>query len=318
MKKGKQSKMIKGLGIFLVLALFTVFALPVHAADKPVVGLVMKSLANEFFKTMEEGARKFAAEDGTFELIPVGMNSETDIDTQVAAMENFVVKKVDLIVVAPADSVGMVTSVKRAIDSGITVVNFDVTLDKQALKKAGLPEDFLFVGPDNAVGAEMVGDHLGKTLGNGAKVIIIEGNPGADNAKQRKEGFMRSVKKFDLQLLDSKTAHWETEEANTLMTNLLTKYPDVQGIMCANDSMALGVEKAIAAAGKTGKIQIVGFDNIGAVQNLIKEDKVLATIDQFGPEMAANAIKVGMKILQGEKLSGWQKTPVKLITKNDL
>ena len=310
--------MMQGLGIFLVLALLTVFALPVHAADKPVVGLVMKSLANEFFKTMEEGARKFAAQDGTFELIPVGMNSETDIDTQVAAMENFVVKKVDLIVVAPADSVGMVTSVKRAIDSGITVVNFDVTLDKQALKKAGLPEDFLFVGPDNAVGAEMVGDHLGKTLGNGAKVIIIEGNPGADNAKQRKEGFMRSVKKFDLQLLDSKTAHWETEEANTLMTNLLTKYPDVQGIMCANDSMALGVEKAIAAAGKTGKIQIVGFDNIGAVQNLIKEDKVLATIDQFGPEMAANAIKVGMKILQGEKLSGWQKTPVKLITKNDL
>jgi len=318
MKKGHQSKMIKGLGIFLALALLTVFALPAYAADKPVVGLVMKSLANEFFKTMEEGARKFAAEDGTFELIPVGMNSETDIDTQVAAMENFVVKKVDLIVVAPADSVGMVTSVKRAIDAGITVVNFDVTLDKQALKKAGLPEDFLFVGPDNAVGAEIVGDYLGKTLGNGAKVIIIEGNPGADNAKQRKEGFMRSVKKFDLQLLDSKTAHWETEEANTLMTNLLTKYPEVQGIMCANDSMALGVEKAIAAAGKTGKIQIVGFDNIGAVQNLIKEGKVLATIDQFGPEMAANAIKIGMRIMQGEKLSGWQKTPVKLVTKNDL
>ena len=318
MKKVNRSKTMQGLGIFLVLALLTVFALPALAADKPVVGLVMKSLANEFFKTMEEGARKFAAEDGTFELIPVGMNSETDIDTQVAAMENFVVKKVDLIVVAPADSVGMVTSVKKAIDAGITVVNFDVTLDKQALKKAGLPEDFLFVGPDNAVGAEMVGDHLGETLGKGAKVIIIEGNPGADNAKQRKEGFMRSVDKFGLKLLDSKTAHWETEEANTLMTNLLTKYPDVQGIMCANDSMALGVEKAIAAAGKTGKIQIVGFDNIGAVQNLIKEGKVLATIDQFGPEMAANAIKVGMKIMKGEKLSGWQKTPVKLVTRNDL
>ena len=318
MKKANRSKMMKGLGIFLMLALLTVFTLPALAADKPVVGLVMKSLANEFFKTMEEGARKFAAEDGTFELIPVGMNSETDIDTQVAAMENFVVKKVDLIVVAPADSVGMVTSVKKAIDAGITVVNFDVTLDKQALKKAGLPEDFLFVGPDNAVGAEMVGDHLGETLGKGAKVIIIEGNPGADNAKQRKEGFMRSVDKFGLKLLDSKTAHWETEEANTLMTNLLTKYPDVQGIMCANDSMALGVEKAIAAAGKTGKIQIVGFDNIGAIQNLIKDGKVLATIDQFGPEMAANAIKVGMKIMKGEKLSGWQKTPVKLITKEDL
>jgi len=117
--------------IMLVAAL--VVSIPVGlAAKKPVVGLVMKSLANEFFKTMEEGARKFAAADGSFELIPVGMNSETDIDTQVSAMENFVTKQVDLIVVAPADSVGMVASVKKAIDAGITVVNFDVTLDKSS------------------------------------------------------------------------------------------------------------------------------------------------------------------------------------------
>ncbi len=309
----KRFKML--VGVLVVLALSVS---PVLAADKPVVGLVMKSLANEFFKTMEEGAQKFAKEDGTFELIAVGMNSETDIDTQVSAMENFVTQQVDIIVVAPADSVGMVTAVKKAVDAGIVVVNFDVTLDKDALKKVGLPEDFLFVGPDNADGAEMVGNYLGETLGKGAKVIIIEGNPGADNAKQRKEGFMRSVEKYGLDLLDSKTAHWETEEANTLMTNLLTKYPDVQGVMCANDSMVLGVEKAIAAAGKTGDIQTVGFDNIGAVQELIKQGKVLATIDQFGPEMAANAIKVGFRILGGEELKGWVKTPIELVTKDNV
>jgi len=318
MKERIQTKKCRVVLTVLVFVLIAVFMHPVAAEDKPVVGLVMKSLANEFFKTMEEGARKFAADHGGFILIPVGMNSETDIDTQVSAMENFVTQKVDLIVLAPADSVGMVASVKKAIEAGITCVNFDVTLDKLALKKAGLPEDFLFVGPDNAAGAELVGDYLGKTLGEGAKVIIIEGNPGADNAKQRKEGFMRSVKKYNLKLLASRTAHWETEEANSLMTNLLTKHPDVQGVMCANDSMALGVEKAIAAAGKTGKIQIVGFDNIGAVQKLVKEGKILATIDQFGPEMAANAIKVGFRILNGEKLSGWQRTPIKLITKADL
>lgn len=312
-----KSKLVCGLTIALMLTL-TVMLVPVQAAEKPIVGLVMKSLANEFFKTMEEGARKFAKEDGTFELIPVGMNSETDIDTQIAAMENFITQQVDMIVVAPADSVGMVFPVKKAVDAGITVVNFDVTLNKEALKKAGLPEDFLFVGPDNADGAEMVGDYLGKTLGKGAKVIIVEGNPGADNAQQRKQGFMRSVKKYNLNLLTSRTAHWETEEANTLMTNLLTVHPDVQGIMCANDSMALGVEKAIAAAGKSGQIQIVGFDNIGAVQELIKQGKVLATIDQFGPEMAANAIKIGFRIMDGQKLAGWQKTPIELVTKENL
>jgi len=278
----------------------------------------MKSLANEFFKTMEEGARKFAAEDGTFVLIPVGMNSETDIDTQINAMENFITQKVDLIVLAPADSVGLVPSVKKAVDAGITVVNFDVTLDKQALTDNNLPLDFLFVGPDNEEGSYLVGNYLGEKLGKGAKVIIIEGNPGADNAKQRKAGFDKSVAEYGLELLASTTAHWETEEANTVMTNLLTRFPEVQGVMCANDSMALGVVRAIEAAGKVGQIQVVGFDNIGACQELIKEGKMLATVDQFGPEMAANAIKVGFRILGGEKISGWEKTPVVVVAKENL
>ncbi len=87
-----------------VVVLVTLSA-PTAPAEKPVVGLVMKSLANEFFKVMEEGARKFAKEDGSFELIAVGMNSETDIDTQVAAMENFISQKVDMIVVTPVEIV---------------------------------------------------------------------------------------------------------------------------------------------------------------------------------------------------------------------
>ena len=303
----------------LCLLVISLLCVPVSsfAAEKPVVGLVMKSLANEFFKTMEEGARKFAAEDGTFVLIPVGMNSETDIDTQISAMENFITQKVDLIVLAPADSVGLVPSVKKAVDAGIPVVNFDVTLDKKALTDNGLPQDFLFVGPDNEEGSYLVGKFLGEKLGKGAKVIIIEGNPGADNAKQRKAGFDKSVAECGLELLDSTTAHWETEEANTVMTNLLTRFPDVQGVMCANDSMALGVVRAIEAAGKGGQILVVGFDNIGACQELIKEGKMLATVDQFGPEMAANAIKVGFRIMKGEKMSGWEKTPVEVVSKEN-
>ena len=288
------------------------------SGEEVVVGLVMKSLANEFFKVMQEATVAWADTRDDIELIPVGMNSETDIDTQFAAVENFVTQGVDLIVVAAADSVGMVAPVKKAVDAGITVVNFDVKLDSEALTAAGLPEDFLFVGPDNAEGAKLAGDALGEVLGEGGKVIIIEGNPGADNATQRKNGFLQSVEEYGLDLLDSKTAHWETEEANTVVSNLLVKYPDVQGIMCANDSMALGAVKAIEAAGRTGEVLVVGFDNIPAVQDLILEGKILASVDQFGPDMAKNAIEVGMRILNGEELSGWIKTPVQLVTAEDL
>jgi ribose transport system substrate-binding protein len=276
----------------------------------------MKSLANEFFKVMADATDKWAKSDNTFDLTMVGMNSETDIDTQINAVEKCITQKVDLIVLAPADSVGLVPSVKKALAQGITVVNFDVMLDQKALGEAGL-KDFLFVGPDNAEGAKLAGDALAKKLGPGGKVIIIEGNPGADNATQRKNGFMQSVKDGKLELLDSVTAHWETEEANTVMTNLLTKHPDVQGVMAANDSMALGIIKALDAAGKSGQIQVVGFDNIPAVQPLLKNGKLLATIDQFGPDMAKNGIETGFKLMGGENLTGWIKTPVKLITAAD-
>jgi len=306
---------MKALYRILAATFVVALALPMaRAADKkPVVGLVMKSLANEFFKSMEEGAVKYAKADGTFTLIPVGMNSETDIDTQISAMENFITQKVDIICVAPADSVGLVAPVKKAIAAGITVVNFDVSLDGKALKEAGL-QGLVFVGPDNKDGAYLAGEALAKKLGKGGKVFIIEGNPGADNAKMRKAGFDRAAKKYGLNVLASMTAHWETEEANTLMTNLLTKHPDVQGVMAANDSMALGIVKALDAAKLSGKVQVVGFDNIPAIQKLIKEGKVLATIDQFGPDMATNCIKTGFRMKKGEKLTGWRKTPVTLIT----
>ncbi len=304
---------------------FTVVALAQGASNgtaqaaekKPVVGLVMKSLANEFFKTMEEGAVNYAKKEGTFTLVPVGMNSETDIDTQISAVEGFITQKVDIICLAPADSVGQVAPAAKAVKAGLTVVNFDVKLDDKALASQGL-KDFLFVGPDNQEGAYLAGKALAQKLGKGAKVFIIEGNPGADNATMRRKGFEKAAKEFNLKVLESKTAHWETEEANTLMTNLLTAHPDVQGVMAANDSMVLGVVKALDAAGMTGKVQVVGFDNIPAVQSLIKEGKVLATIDQFGPDMATNCIKTAFKVRKGEKLKGWQKTPVKLITAKDL
>lgn len=292
-------------------------SLPSFAADKPKVGLVMKSLANEFFKQMQAGAEDYAAKNtDKFSFAAVGMKDERDFAAQVDAVENFVTQQFNVIVLAPADSKAMVTPVKKALEAGIKVINIDVALDEEAKKQAGV--DLAFFGPDNREGAKLAGLALAKELGKGGKVVILEGNPEADNAKERKKGFDDAVAGGGLTLLDSKTAHWETEEANTLMTNFLTQYQDIQGVMAANDSMALGVVKALDAAGKSGQIKVVGFDNIPAVQPLIKDGKMLATVDQFGAQMAAMGIDYGLKELAGEKFSGWVKTDIKLITAKDL
>ena len=290
---------------------------PAFAAGKPKIGLVMKSLANEFFKQMEAGAEAYAAKNAAkFDFKAVGMKDERDFASQVDAVENFVTQKYDIIVVAPADSKAMVTPLAKAVKAGVAVINIDVELDKDAKKAAGI--DLAFFGPDNRAGAKLAGDALAKALGSGGKVVILEGNPEADNGQQRKKGFEDSVSEGKLQLLDSKTAHWETEEANTLMTNFLTQYHDIQGVMAANDSMALGVVKALDSAGKSGTIKVVGFDNIPAVQPLIKGGKMLATIEQYGAQMAALGIDYGLRQLAGEKFTGWVKTDIKLINVADL
>ncbi len=288
------------------------FAGTAHAQDKPVVGLIMKSLANEFFQNMLEGAEAHEQERGDYVLKAVGMQNETDFESQINAVENFITQGVDAIVVAPADSRAMVRPLKRAMEAGIVVVNFDVALDSEAKKQQGI--ELAFVGPDNRGGAKLAGDALGKVLGEGGKVVIIEGNPGADNANERRLGFEASVAEYKLDLLDSRTAHWETEEANTVFSTMLTANPDIQGVMAANDSMAIGVVKALESAGRDD-IVVVGFDNIPAVGPMITDGRMLATVDQFGQQMAANSIDLALEVVKGApKLEGWVKTPIELVT----
>jgi ribose transport system substrate-binding protein len=285
-----------------------------QADDKPVVGLIMKSLANEFFQNMLVGAQAHEETRGDYKLLAVGMQNETDFESQINAVENFITQGVDAIVVAPADSRAMVRPLKKAMEAGIVVVNFDVSLDAEAKKQQKI--ELAFVGPDNRGGAKLAGDALGKKLGEGAKVVIIEGNPGADNANERRLGFEASVAEYKLDLLDSRTAHWETEEANTVFSNMLTAHPDIQGVMAANDSMAIGVVKALESAGRDD-IVVVGFDNIPAVGPMIKDGRMHATVDQFGTDMAANSIDLALEVVGGaEPLKGWVKTPIELVTAN--
>ncbi|MEV7730319.1 sugar ABC transporter substrate-binding protein [Streptomyces sp. NPDC087917] len=282
---------------------------------RPTVCLVMKSLGNEYFQAMQKGAEAHVKQRGDLDLKASGIQNETDIDGQVAAINGCITDQAAAIVVAPADSRALVAPLGRAAKAGIKVINIDVKLDDGALKAAGL--DIPFVGPDNTEGARLSGEALGKALGKGGKVVILEGNPGAANAQQRKAGFEAAAKAAGLEVVDSKTAHWETDEAYTVTGNWLTSHPDIQGILASNDSMALGAVKAVQ--GKPGsKIKIVSFDNIEAIRPYVKDGTVLATVDQYGAEQAADGIDEAMKAVKGEQPQAWVKTKLTVVTAADL
>ncbi len=283
-------------------------------SEKPRIALIMKSLANEFFKTMAEGAEKHHKEHASeYKLIVNGIKDELDVNKQVELVEQMIAQGVDAIVIAPADSKALVSVCKKAADAGIVVVNIDNRFDSAALKEAGLKAPF--VGPDNRKGARMVGEALAKFLKPGDKVAILEGAPNAYNGEQRKLGFQDAMKAAGMKIATSQTAYWETDKANAIARSIITAHPDIKALLCANDSMAIGAVKAVEEAGKSGKIFVVGYDNISAARELLKEGKLLATADQHADQLAVYGIEYALEMLRGKAAPKDKETPVDLITK---
>lgn len=287
------------------------------AARRPRIALVMKSLANEFFLTMENGARAHqAARAGEYDLLANGIKDELDVSRQVDLVEQMVAEKVDAIVLAPADSKALVGAVKRALDAGIVVVNIDNRLDAGVLAERGLKVPF--VGPDNRKGARLAAEYLAKRLRAGDPVAIVEGLPTAENAVQRRLGFEDAVKAASLRLVGSQSGDWEIAKANQVAAAQLAEHPGLKALLCANDSMALGAVAAVKDAGRAAQVQIVGFDNISAVRDLVREGRVLATVDQHADQLAAFGIELALQILRGQAAAADRETPVDLVTAETL
>ncbi len=290
---------------------------PTASTEKPKIALIMKSLANEFFLTMQKGAEAHQTKNADkYTLLANGIKDEQDVSRQQQLVEQMIAQQVKAIVIAPADSKSLISVCKKAIDAGIVVINIDNKFDSGVLKDQNVT--IPFVGPDNRKGAKLVGDALAKTLKAGDSVAILEGVPTAFNAIQRKNGFEDAMKAANIKITASQSANWETDQANKVASALLTAHPDLKALLCANDNMALGAVAALKAANKTGQVTIVGFDNISAIQQLIKEGGVLATADQHADQLAVFGIEYALEMLAKKGSPADKETPVDLITKANL
>ncbi len=283
------------------------------SSSKPKIALVMKSLANEFFKTMEEGAKSHQqANIGKYELIVVGIRNEEDVAQQINYVETMIARKVQAIVIAPADSKSLIPVCKKAMDAGIVVVNIDNKLDAEVLAASNLK--IPFVGPDNCKGARIAGEYLATKLKPDDKVAIIEGVPSAFNGIQRRLGFEDAMKAAKMNIVSTQAGNWETQKSHQVVSGILTSHADLKAVLCANDSMALGAVAAVKAANKSDQILVVGFDNIEAARMLLKEGKLLCTVDQHGDQLAVFGIEYALEILTNKSTPADKETPVDLIT----
>ncbi len=277
----------------------------------------MKSLSNEFFSTMAAGAEKHQREhESEYSLLVNGIKDERDVSRQVALVDEMVASEVDAIVIAPADSKALVPALRRAANAGVVVINIDNRLDAEILtaEDVAIP----FVGPDNRSGAQKVGDYLAQKLARGDEVLVLEGIRTSFNGTERRIGFEAAMNGAGIKIVDSQSAQWEMSKANTVASAMLSEHPQVKAILAANDNMALGAIAAAKSAGRSDLL-IVGFDNISAVQQAIREGKVLATADQHGDQLAVFGIEAALQVLSNPdaKIDDTE-TPVDLVTSETL
>ena len=121
-----------------------------------------------------------------------------------------------------------------------------------------------------------------------------------------------------MDIVAQQSAQWDQTLAVTVTAAMLVQYPELEAILCANDNMALGAAAAVVQAGKEYQVKIVGFDNISALHNLIREERVLATIDQHADLLAVYGIEYALDALSSDLPLKDKITPVDLITRTSI
>ena len=247
-------------------------AAPGARADGEKIAFFTKNNTNPFFQAVRLGgdsaARQLKASITHY--VPTKPDS---IPEQMSQLEDVIVKKPDAIVFVPVDYKAMVPGVEKLNAAGIPIANI---VDRSA---AG---NFLsFVGADDYVLGMATARHLIKALGGKGNVIIIEGVRGSLTSTDRVRGFNAAIKEAaGVKLLASQPANYQRLQALQVMENLMQSHPQIDGVLAANDAMALGALEALDGAER--KALVIGINATKEGVDAIKAGRLLASGDYNG------------------------------------
>ncbi len=262
--------------------------------------VILKTQATDFWTKMWKGVEDKAAEMGV-QVDIYSAQSEEDFEGQVAILEKCINDGYDGIAIAPLSASNMVSTVAKATTAGITIVNIDEKLDMAEMEKQG-GAVVGFVTTDNvAVGAKGAG-YIAENVEKGSKVAIIEGKAGNASGEDRRDGAKKAFEDAGLEVVGSIPADWDRQKALDAATSFIQQNPDLKGIYCCNDTMALGALQAVINENKLGEIFVVGTDGDTEAVDSVNKGELSATVAQDpagigakGLELLVEAVQAGNK-----------------------
>ncbi|MEU9305999.1 substrate-binding domain-containing protein [Streptomyces sp. NPDC048256] len=277
------------------------------SSANPKVGLALSTLNNPFFVQIQSGAKAEAKKLGVDLTVT---DAQNDASQQANQLQNFTSSGLDSIIVNPVDSDAASNSVKAADKAKIPVIAVDRGVNKATVDA--------LVASDNVAGGELAAKTVAEKLGGTGKIVILQGQAGTSAARERAEGFAKGLKAYPgIQVLAQQPADFDRTKGLDVMSNLLQAHPDVQGVIAANDEMALGAIKALGS--KAGKsVQVVGFDGTPDGLTAVKNGTLYASVAQQPSQLGRIAVDNALKALQGKKVEKTVKVPVKVVTKENV
>ncbi|WP_329410116.1 substrate-binding domain-containing protein [Streptomyces sp. NBC_00704] len=269
----------------------------------PRIGLALSTLNNPFFVQIQSGAKAEAKKLGVDLTVT---DAQNDASQQANQLQNFTSSGYDSIIVNPVDSDAASNSVKAADKAKIPVIAVDRGVNKATVDA--------LVASDNVAGGELAARTVAEKLGGSGRIVILQGQAGTSAARERAEGFAKGLKAYPgIQVLAQQPADFDRTKGLDVMSNLLQAHPDVQGVIAANDEMALGAIKALGS--KAGKsVQVVGFDGTPDGLKAVAQGTLYASVAQQPSQLGKIAVDNALKALRGKKVEETVKVPVKVVT----
>lgn len=278
------------------------------APAKLTIGVSLLTRTHPFYQELEAGLLEAATANGYELLITAG---EFDVAKQKDQLQDFIVKKVNAIIVSPSDSRSIGTAIKAANDAGIPVFTADIACLAEGVKIVS------HIASDNMAGGKLAAQALSEALGGQGKVAIID-HPEVESVIQRVKGFEDEITAHPgIQVVAKLSGHGVKDQAFRTTEDILQANPDLKAIFGINDDSALGALAAIEKAGKSGQVLIVGFDAVPEAREAIKAGKIYADVIQQPHEIGSKTIEAIKNYISGGQVPPTILIPCGLFAKAD-
>ncbi|MGP1397166.1 MAG: substrate-binding domain-containing protein [Inquilinaceae bacterium] len=278
---GTISRILAGAALAAALALPAATA---TAQDKTIMTSV-PSLGFPFFVHM---MKELKAEADTLGVATIESDGQNSSPKQTADVEAAIIQGVDGIVISPADVNAMAPALATAVDNGVPVVTIDRRVD-------GVDGILAHVGADNVAGGEAQGRFIMDRFPDGARIVNLQGQPGASPAIDRNAGVHNVLDPVSDKyvFIAEQTANFARDQGLAVTESILAGLdspPDV--IVAANDDMALGALEAVIALGLQDDITIIGFDALPEALASVRDGGLAGTVEQFPGGQSRRAMQI--------------------------